>query len=231
MSDCNTRDWRKAERLSKKARRYRRSNAAGFSRAEGTHHRRLGARSYELSSGKSLTSMSGLLAFVTRCLDGKTQTRVDAPRFGGGSKSARSSARGARSEARRPSRRSKRVSRKAFARRRYENAGDYIRFKSAREKTFGPVRPELQPRWLGVKSKKGYRKAGVESRRSNELEALRRQLKKAGVPSSSIKHHIWKLTFYGNPDGATSEVDLKGGIAYIMTRKKGGKLVTRIEKE
>lgn len=137
-----------------------------------------------------------------------------------------------------------RKSKKAFLKAKYDSAGEYIRFKRARSQAYGPVRPDLQPSWLGVKPKRGYRKAGASRRTDSnskrrgtfaakeQLPALRRQLEKAGVDAHSIKHHIWKLTFYNNADGATSEIDLPGGrIGYILTRKKGGKLVTRIEKD
>jgi len=135
----------------------------------------------------------------------------------------------------RPKRRAK-LGKKAFLQAKYENAGDYIRFKRERSRAYGPVRPDFQPSWLGVKPKRGYRKAGTDSRVDesvkSQLPALRRQLEKAGIDAHSIKHHIWKITFYANSDGATSEIDLPNGrIGYIMTRKKGNKLVTRIEKD
>lgn len=73
----------------------------------------------------------------------------------------------------RPKTRAKKA-RKVYAKARYDNAGDYIRYKSARAKTYGPVRPELQPRWMGVKPAKKRKSKSSASRSSSTARSASR---------------------------------------------------------
>lgn len=51
----------------------------------------------------------------------------------------------------------KRLSRKEYVARRIQTGYDYVAYKKARKKTYGPMPFELQPSWLRAKAGKKYR--------------------------------------------------------------------------
>lgn len=51
----------------------------------------------------------------------------------------------------------RRLSRKEFVARRIQTSHDYVAYKKARKKTYGPMPFELQPSWLRAKKGKKYR--------------------------------------------------------------------------
>lgn len=94
---------------------------------------------------------------MARKLSRRAKSALNKKKFRESRKKSGKSRSSKRSGKKRGKRKSKRLSRKEHAARRIQTGYDYVAYKKARKKTYGPVPFETQPSWLRAKKGKKYR--------------------------------------------------------------------------